>query len=65
MPRNCRPVHLGEPVSAPEPAPVAGCDVCAALAEQRAAAHAIGDKSTVIDRNIEIRRHPHAEVART
>ncbi|AJC56320.1 hypothetical protein GZL_03734 [Streptomyces sp. 769] len=52
-------------MSAPEPAPVAGCDVCAALAEQRAAAHAIGDKSTVIDRNIEIRRHPHAEVART
>ncbi|WP_181690291.1 hypothetical protein [Streptomyces sp. NBRC 110611] len=39
--------------------PVAGCDVCAALAEQRAHAYAVGDKSTATDRNIEIRCHPH------
>ncbi|WP_245689437.1 hypothetical protein [Streptomyces chattanoogensis] len=43
----------------PEPEPVAGCDVCAALARQRAAAHALGDKATVIDSNIEMRSHSH------
>ncbi|MFF4601912.1 hypothetical protein ACFY12_04015 [Streptomyces sp. NPDC001339] len=61
MPRNCRPVHLGEPVSVPEPEPVAGCDVCSALAGQRAAARAVGNLSIVIDCNIELRSHPHPE----
>ena len=60
MPRNCRPVHLPDPVPVPEPTPVDGCDVCAALARQRAAAHAKGDKAKVIDCNIEMHRHPHA-----
>ncbi|MEV0370772.1 hypothetical protein AB0I10_13225 [Streptomyces sp. NPDC050636] len=57
MPRNCRPAHLGEPSS--EPMAVAGCDVCAALADQRAAARANGDESKVTDYNVEIRDHPH------
>ncbi|MGW2629421.1 hypothetical protein ACWC2K_08840 [Streptomyces chattanoogensis] len=48
----------------PEPEPVAGCDVCAALAGQRAGARAIGDKTTVIDCNIEMRNHPHPKGAR-
>ncbi|MFI1199307.1 hypothetical protein ACH4VR_07560 [Streptomyces sp. NPDC020883] len=60
MPRNCRPVHLPDPFPVPEPAPVTGCDVCAALAEQRAVARSAGDKAAVIDRNVEMRRHPHA-----
>ncbi|MEU9125824.1 hypothetical protein AB0C96_39465 [Streptomyces sp. NPDC048506] len=59
MPRNCRPVHLMDPVPVPEPEPVADCDVCAARAGQRAAARALGDQTTAIDCNIEIRRHPH------
>ncbi|MFF4601758.1 hypothetical protein ACFY12_03225 [Streptomyces sp. NPDC001339] len=59
MPRICRAVHLKDPLPVLEAEPVAGCDVCAALARQRADAHAIGDKSTAIDSNIEIRRHPH------
>ncbi|MGW7578260.1 hypothetical protein [Streptomyces sp. NPDC054765] len=61
MPRNCRTVHLMDPLPVPEPEPVAGCDVCTALAGQRAAADAIGDKTTVIDCNVEMRRHPHPE----
>ncbi|AJT63558.1 hypothetical protein T261_1873 [Streptomyces lydicus] len=35
--------------------------MCAALVRQREAARSVGDKSTVIDRNIELRRHPHAK----
>nr|WP_234025074.1 hypothetical protein [Streptomyces sp. SID8354] len=67
MPRRCRTVHLKDPVPvkdpvpAPEPEPVAGCDVCAALAGQRARAHAVGNRSMVTDCNVEIRRHPHAK----
>ncbi|KPC63973.1 hypothetical protein ADL29_13000 [Streptomyces chattanoogensis] len=64
MPRNCRPVHLPDRVPVPESEPVAGCDVCAALVRQREAARAVGDKSTLIDRNIELRRHPHAKAVR-
>lgn len=64
MPRNGRPVQLGYCFPLPEPAPVAGCDVCVALAGQRAAARAIGDKSKVVDCNVEIRRHPHAKAVR-
>lgn len=57
--RPDRPVVRMELFSAPDPDPVAGCDVCAALTGQRAAARAIRDKSKVIDCNVEIRRHPH------
>ncbi len=39
MPRRCRQVHLMEPTSDPDPEP--GCDVCGALAEQRAQAYAV------------------------
>ncbi|MEU3220062.1 hypothetical protein [Streptomyces sp. NPDC006971] len=42
-----------------EPDPVEGCDVCAALADQRAAAQRAGDASRVADCNVEMRRHPH------
>ncbi|GAU68611.1 Syd protein [Streptomyces sp. NBRC 110611] len=59
MPRNCRTIHLPDPLPVPESEPVAGCDVCAALARQRAGARAVGDMSRVIDCNIEMRRHPH------
>lgn len=52
-----QPVTLGLPLDEPEPPP--GCDVCTALAGQRAEAAARGDKSAVSDCNIEIRRHPH------
>ncbi|UQA94396.1 hypothetical protein [Streptomyces halobius] len=62
MARICHPVHLKEPAS--EPVPVAGCDVCMALAEQRAKAHAVGDKSKATDYNIEIRSHPHPKTVR-
>ncbi|MFE0188975.1 hypothetical protein [Streptomyces sp. NPDC058989] len=48
----------------PEPQPVAGCDVCAALAVQRTAARAVGDKSKMIDCNVEMRRHPHPKRGR-
>ncbi|MGG7571888.1 hypothetical protein [Streptomyces sirii] len=48
-----------EPLTEPDPQPVAGCDVCEALARQRAGAYAVGDRSAVTDRNVEIRRHPH------
>ncbi|UKY50993.1 hypothetical protein [Streptomyces inhibens] len=61
MTRMDRPVHLMDPFPAPEPEPVAGCDVCAALARQRAAARAIRDKSAMVDCNVEIRRHPHSK----
>ncbi|MFJ9415662.1 hypothetical protein ACIRPT_16025 [Streptomyces sp. NPDC101227] len=62
MARLCRPVQLGEP--APEPVPVVGCDVCGALAEQRARAYAVGDLSKVTDCNVEMRRHAHTQAAR-
>ncbi|WEB45766.1 hypothetical protein MOV08_17725 [Streptomyces yunnanensis] len=65
MPRRCRPVHLSDPFPLPEPKPVAGCDVCAALAKQREAARVSGDLTTVIDSNIEMRRHPHGKAVRT
>ncbi|MFF4603683.1 hypothetical protein ACFY12_13215 [Streptomyces sp. NPDC001339] len=58
-----RPVHLKEPV--PRPVPVVGCDVCGALARQRAAAYASGDKSKATDYSVEIRNHPHDKVARS
>lgn len=65
MPRNCRPVHLMDPVPVAEPEPVAGCDVCMALAGQRAAARAVGDASKAIDCSVEISRHPHAKAVRS
>ncbi|MFF0625675.1 hypothetical protein [Streptomyces sp. NPDC004296] len=39
--------------------PVAGCDVCRALAGQSAAALARGDKAKAAECNDEIQRHPH------
>ncbi|WP_407287680.1 hypothetical protein [Streptomyces sp. BP-8] len=48
-----------EPLTVPDPRPVAGCDVCGALARQRAGAYAVGDRSAATDCNVEIRRHPH------
>ncbi|MFI6768332.1 hypothetical protein [Streptomyces sp. NPDC050355] len=48
-----------EPLTGPDPRPVAGCDVCGALARQRAGAYAVGDRSAATDCNVEIRRHPH------
>ncbi|QRX97537.1 hypothetical protein [Streptomyces noursei] len=51
------PVHLGVPMLDPGPAP--GCDVCAALSEQREQARKRRDMSKVSDLNIEIRNHPH------
>ncbi|MGW7108977.1 hypothetical protein ACWGHU_22735 [Streptomyces xanthophaeus] len=41
-----------------------GCDVCGALVAQRADHYRLGDLSGVVDCNVEIRRHPHAEAGR-
>ncbi len=65
MPRNCRPVHLMDPVPMTEPEPIAECDVCTALAGQREGAWAVGDLTKVIDCNIEMRRHPHPKAGRS
>ncbi|MFD7086628.1 hypothetical protein ACFV94_02195 [Streptomyces sp. NPDC059896] len=46
------------PVPALEPAPAAGCDVCAALCRQREEARAVGDGPMVRDWNDELRNHP-------
>ncbi|MFJ9139252.1 hypothetical protein OG458_40795 [Streptomyces sp. NBC_01281] len=51
-----QPVDLSLPLDQPEPVP--RCDVCAALARQRAEAEAAGDWSKVTDCNVEIRDHP-------
>ncbi|MEU3395840.1 hypothetical protein AB0H40_04120 [Streptomyces filamentosus] len=42
----------------PEPAPAAGCGVCAVLAAQRREARLRGDHSTASDCNVELRNHP-------
>lgn len=47
----------------PEPVPVAGCGVCAALATQRGEARLRGDHSRASDCNVELRHHPHPEGA--
>ncbi|MCK7628191.1 hypothetical protein MUU72_34775 [Streptomyces sp. RS10V-4] len=64
MSGECRPMHLPGLFPAPEPEPVAGCDVCGALARQRACARAAGDLSKVVDCNVELRSHPHERQAR-
>ncbi|MGW7636358.1 hypothetical protein [Streptomyces decoyicus] len=51
------PVHLSPPLD--RPAPATECDVCAALAEQRAEAERKGNFSAVVDCNVELRNHPH------
>ena len=57
------PVHLGEP--RPDPKPAAECDICQALVNERQLAEARGDKSKVVDLNIELRNHTsHAEQQR-
>ncbi|MER7827660.1 hypothetical protein ABTX85_34460 [Streptomyces sp. NPDC096097] len=48
-------VHLSLPGVIPRPA--AGCDVCAALAQQRSDAYRRGDHSAVSDCNVEIVAH--------
>lgn len=50
-------VHLLEPTPPPEPTP--GCDICAALARQRAEATAAGELSQATDYSVEMRRHTH------
>jgi hypothetical protein len=50
-------VHLSLP--AEPPAPVPGCDVCEALARQRAEAVDSGDHSRATDCSVELRNHPH------
>ncbi len=52
-----RPVCLPLPPDAPEPAE--GCDICGALAKQRAEARTRGDFSAVSDCNVEMAAHPH------
>lgn len=42
-----------------EPVPVDGCDVCAALADQRAQWRKVGNFSKVSDCNVEMAQHPH------
>ncbi|MGW1768368.1 hypothetical protein ACWCQL_30535 [Streptomyces sp. NPDC002073] len=48
--------HLSPP--RPDPAPAPGCDVCAALAKERATARQVGDHSRASDCNVELRHHP-------
>ncbi|MGC9408280.1 hypothetical protein [Streptomyces sp. DZ1-3] len=57
------PVALGMPLD--EPQPRAGCDVCGALAEQRATARTSGDHSKVSDLNVEMRNHHQPKRATT
>ncbi|GGX43109.1 hypothetical protein O1M07_01790 [Streptomyces albulus] len=64
MPSLSGPVHLRYSFPLPQPEPAAGCDVCGALAKQRAAARAAGNESKVIDCSIEMRVHPHPKAAR-
>ncbi|MGK5640204.1 hypothetical protein ACSNOK_18100 [Streptomyces sp. URMC 126] len=47
-----------EPPGCP-PVPAPGCDVCEALARQRAVARRAGDFSRALDCDVELRRHPH------
>ncbi|MER7652187.1 MULTISPECIES: hypothetical protein [Streptomyces] len=49
------PVHVGLPTA--EPAPVAECDVCGALARERVAARRSGNLSRISDINVEMRSH--------
>ncbi|MDX3559087.1 hypothetical protein PV729_46850 [Streptomyces europaeiscabiei] len=50
------PVTLPDPTRPPQP--VRGCDVCAALDQQRAEAEERGDIRAATTREVEIRRHP-------
>lgn len=52
------PYLLGLPE--PEPRPVEGCDVCGALARERASGRRAGDFSKVSDLNVEMRGHHEA-----
>jgi hypothetical protein len=49
--------------SALEPVPVAGCDVCGALGEQREGARQVGNAAKVERCNAEISGHPHRKKA--
>ncbi|MFE6909473.1 hypothetical protein [Streptomyces erythrochromogenes] len=60
-----RQVEQRDPFPVPDPDPAdPTCDACAALVVQRAECHRLRDLSGVVDRNVEIRRHPHTEVSR-
>ncbi|MFD5198867.1 hypothetical protein ACFWM7_01600 [Streptomyces sp. NPDC058375] len=59
MPDLTEAVHLSDPMSALEPVPNPGCDVCTSLGQQREEARVMGNMTTVTDCNVEIRRHPH------
>jgi hypothetical protein len=50
------PVSLPDPTRPPRPAP--GCDVCAALDEQRARAELAGDTRLATTYEVEMRSHP-------
>jgi hypothetical protein len=50
------PISLPDPTRPPVPAP--GCDVCAALDRQRAAAEEAGDIRRATAYEVEMRRHP-------
>lgn len=50
------PISLPDPTRPPKPAP--GCDVCAALDEQRDQAEKAGDVKRATMYEVEMRRHP-------
>lgn len=50
------PVSLPDPTRPPRP--VRGCDVCAALDQQRVEAEERGDVRAATTREVEMRRHP-------
>lgn len=60
MPQLTAAPHLGDPLPVADPAPTPSCAICVALGKQRETARMWGDLSTVVDCNVEIRRHPHA-----
>lgn len=58
-------VEQRDPFPVPDPDPAdPNCDVCGALVAQRTECYRHGDLSGVVDCNVEIRQHPHAEVSR-
>ncbi|WP_412076774.1 hypothetical protein ACLF6K_16325 [Streptomyces xanthophaeus] len=55
-------VEQRDPFPARDPDPAdPDCDVCGALVAQRTECYRLRDLSGVVDRNVEIRRHPHAK----
>ncbi|MBO8188767.1 hypothetical protein [Streptomyces spirodelae] len=52
------PIELPHLFDEVEPDPVEGCAGCAALAQVREWARATGDRTTITDANVLMRRHP-------